>query len=57
MICPQDYLDVKKLNLQQCHELLEIIISKLDDYDCDDFFGTEGWRHNFRIEDKRKDKL
>lgn len=26
--------------------------SKLDDYDLEDFFGTEGWRHNFGVSHK-----
>ncbi len=32
-------------------DFIEKIITKLDELDLDDFFGTEGWRHYFGFED------
>jgi hypothetical protein len=31
--------------------LLTLIVDKLDDLDGEDYFGTEGWKHQFGIED------
>ena len=43
--------NISKLSEDGAKELLNEIISKLDDLDGDDFFGTEGWRHYLGIED------
>jgi hypothetical protein len=43
--------DVDKLTDKAAKELLKEIIDQLDELDCDDFFGTEGWRHMFGLED------
>lgn len=32
-------------------ELLKWLVGMLDDGDLDDFWGTEGWKHQFGIED------
>jgi hypothetical protein len=39
------------MNERQTKEVLERIIEKLDELDCDDYFGTEGWRHSFGFDD------
>ena len=31
--------------------LIEKLEEVFDDLDCDDFFGTEGWKHYFGLED------
>lgn len=31
--------------------MLQLIIDKLDELDEEDFFGTEGWKHFFGLED------
>lgn len=30
---------------------LAVLEAKMDEADCDDFFGTEGWRHYFGMPD------
>lgn len=42
---------VDKLSEQGAKEILKQIIAKLDDLDQEDYFGTEGWRHTFGLED------
>ncbi len=44
-------IDVEKMTGKQTKELLKRIIEKLDELDEDDFFGSEGWRHFFGMED------
>ena len=34
-------------------EHLNLIYTKLDDKDDEDFFGTEGWRHHFGLPEDR----
>jgi len=44
-------MNIKKLTQEAKDELLQIIIEKLDELDGEDFFGSEGWKHFFGIED------
>ena len=44
-------MKVSRLTDSAVRELLEKIMNKLDELDEDDFFGTEGWKHTFEIED------
>ena len=43
--------NIDKLSEEGAKELLKQIIEHLDELDGDDYFGTEGWRHSFGIED------
>lgn len=43
-------MDIEKMTEAQAKEMLKNLISVLDDADGDDFFGTEGWRHQFGLE-------
>lgn len=43
--------DVNDLTEKAAKEHLQKIIYKLDDLDCEDFFGSEGWKHMFGYED------
>jgi hypothetical protein len=36
---------------QTQRDILEAISMTLDDLDCDDTFGTEGWEHRYGFED------
>lgn len=45
-------MKIEKLTEQQAKEILEEIVTKLDVLDCEDYFGTEGWRRFFLMEDK-----
>lgn len=42
---------VEKLSEKGAKELLLQLIEKLDELDLEDFFGSEGWRHYFGLED------
>ena len=42
---------VDKLTEEALREFLKDLISKLDDLDDEDFFGTEGWRSYLLGED------
>lgn len=46
-------MDMKAKNLTEkaAKELLQKIMDKLDELDDEDFFGTEGWKHMFGLED------
>ena len=44
-------MDINKLNQQAKDDLLEKLINELDKLDEDDFFGTEGWKHHFGIDE------
>jgi hypothetical protein len=44
-------IEIKKMTEEQAKELLEKIVNKLDELDGEDFFGTEGWKHHFGLED------
>ena len=43
--------NVEDLTEKAAKNHLQAIINKLDDLDCEDFFGTEGWKHSFGFED------
>jgi hypothetical protein len=43
--------EVDLLSEEGAKEYLKDLIQKLDEVDEDDFFGTEGWRHYFGLED------
>lgn len=43
-------MKINDLTEQQAKDILKEIVSILDDLDCDDFFGTEGWRENFEMD-------
>jgi hypothetical protein len=43
--------DVSALRSLGLHQALVNIIKRLDQGDGDDYFGTEGWRHTFGIDD------
>ena len=43
--------NIEDLTEQAAKEYLQIIINKLDDLDCEDFFGSEGWKHMLDFED------
>lgn len=43
--------NVNDLKDDKAKEYLKKIIEKLDELDCDDFFGSEGWKHYLGFED------
>lgn len=43
-------INVDDMNNPAVRKILKQIIEKLDELDCDDYFGTEGWKHMFGIE-------
>lgn len=43
--------DIKDLTERAAKRRLEELITFLDEKDQDDFFGTEGWRHDIGWED------
>jgi len=43
--------DVDELTEKALRENLKGIIDKLNELDCEDYFGTEGWKHFFGYED------
>lgn len=44
-------INVDDMNEQAVKDLLQRIITKLNDLDCEDYFGTEGWKHYLGFED------
>jgi hypothetical protein len=42
---------VDKMKEEAVREYLKELIEKLDELDCDDFFGSEGWRKYIMGED------
>ena len=44
-------MNITKLKDSAVRELLQKIVDKLDELDGEDYFGTEGWKHFFDIED------
>ena len=44
-------IDDDCLDDDQLEDLLITLVNTLDEYDSDDTFGTEGWKHNFSVED------
>ena len=43
--------DLDNIDEQSQQDILEAISMTLDDLDCDDTFGTEGWEHRYGFED------
>ena len=43
--------DLNELADQDVEDILSGLALELDNLDQDDFFGTEGWRHSFGLED------
>lgn len=43
--------DVDKMKAKEVRKYLKQLIQKLDELECEDFFGTEGWRHFLMGED------
>lgn len=43
--------EVDLLSEEGAKEILVKIIEQLDELDDEDYFGTEGWRHRFNIEE------
>jgi hypothetical protein len=44
-------MNISKLTNQAVREMLQTIVDKLDELDGEDYFGTEGWKHFFGLED------
>lgn len=44
-------MDIEKFTEKAVRELLQKIVDQLDELDQEDFFGTEGWKHFFGVED------
>ncbi len=51
VLIPRNAGQLLKMTEGQKTELLAQLIDKLDDLDCEDYFGTEGWRHRLFGED------
>lgn len=43
--------ELDHLDEEQLDEICGVLFKKLDELDGDDFFGTEGWKHYFGVED------
>ena len=44
-------IDIEDMTGEQAKKLLRTITEALDALDCDDYFGTEGWKHFLGLED------
>jgi hypothetical protein len=44
-------MKVSKLNEKAAREMLQKIVDYLDELDNEDYFGTEGWKEFFGIDD------
>jgi len=44
-------INVDDMTEQAAKDLLKRIIDKLDELSCEDFFGSEGWKHYLGFED------
>ena len=44
-------MKASKMTEKAAKELLQKIMDQLDELDEDDYFGTEGWKHRFGVED------
>lgn len=44
-------MNISKLNTKAVREMLQTIVNKLDELDEEDFFGSEGWKHYFHMEE------
>jgi hypothetical protein len=43
--------EIDKMKADEVKKYLKELIRKLDELECEDFFGTEGWRHFLGYED------
>ena len=43
--------NVDQLTNKAAKDMLKLIINKLDELDEEDYFGSEGWKHYFGLED------
>lgn len=43
-------MKIDNLTEQQAKDLLKKLIKILDELDCEDYFGTEGWKNNWNID-------
>ena len=43
--------DIDKWKDEEVRKFLKKLVKKLDELECEDFFGTEGWRHFLGFED------
>ncbi len=43
--------EVDKMTAKAAKEYLKELMERLDSLDCEDFFGSEGWRHFVMGED------
>lgn len=43
--------NVEDLTEEVAKQYLQKLIVKLDELDCEDFFGSEGWKHYLGFED------
>lgn len=44
-------IDIDDMKEEAAINLLKVIVEKLDELDLDDFFGSEGWKHHFGVEE------
>lgn len=44
-------MEDEELDVDAQRDLLEALILTMDDLDCNDTFGTEGWRHTYGFAD------
>lgn len=44
-------MKASKMTEKAAKELLQKIMDKLDELDDEDFFGSEGWKHFFGVEE------
>jgi len=44
-------IQIDRMTETQAKDLLEKIVNHLDELDLEDYFGTEGWKHEFGLED------
>jgi hypothetical protein len=44
-------IPISEMTEAQAKKMLQMIVDKLDELDGEDYFGTEGWKHFFGLED------
>lgn len=44
-------MDISKMTQKAKNDLLQHLVDKLDELDEQDYFGTEGWKHFFSVEE------
>lgn len=43
-------IEIDDMTGAQAKKMLKILVAKLDELDGDDYFGSEGWKHYFGLE-------